>query len=72
MLNLTSNIEANERLTRIIVGALLIIGLLLGIGRLFAFLIGIGLIAEGILGWSVVPIIDEKLKLSSMLKKKDQ
>jgi hypothetical protein len=71
MFNLPCNIEANERVTRIVIGAVLFLAALLGLGRIFLFLVGIVLIAEGIIGWCGIPILSEKFKLADMLKKKD-
>lgn len=71
MFNLPCNIEGNERVTRIVIGAVLIIVVLLGLERFFVPLIGIALIAEGIIGWCGIPILSEKFKLADMLKKKE-
>ncbi len=70
MLNLPCNIESNERLTRAVIGIVLVLGALLGLGRIFLFLVGIILIAEGIIGWCGIPILAEKYKLNDLFKKK--
>lgn len=69
MFNITCNIENNERITRIVIGAILFIAALLGLGRIFLFLVAIILIVEGVIGWCGIPILSEKLKLNDMLKK---
>lgn len=71
MFNLPCNIEGNERVARIIIGAILFIAALLGLGRIFLFLVGIILIVEGIIGWCGIPILSDKFKLADMLKKKE-
>lgn len=71
MLNVTSNIQSSERISRIVIGVVLLIGLLLGFGKLFAFLVGVILIAEGIIGWCGIPILVEKFKLNDIFRKKD-
>lgn len=71
MLNLPNNIEGNERISRLVIGAILFIIALLGGGRVFMFLIGLILIVEGIIGWCGIPIIAEKLKLNDLFKKKE-
>jgi hypothetical protein len=72
MLNLPCNIEPNERVTRIIIGAVLLILELIGLGRFLVPLIAIVLIAEGIIGWCGIPILAEKFKLYDLFKKKEQ
>jgi MFS-type transporter involved in bile tolerance (Atg22 family) len=72
MLNLPCNIEANERVTRVVIGAVLFIAALLGLGRGFLFLVGIVLIAEAFIGFCGIPMLAEKFKLNDMFKKKNQ
>jgi len=71
MLNVTSNIESNERVTRLVIGAILLIGALLDFGRMFLFLVGIILIAEAVIGWCGIPMLSEKFKLNELFKKKE-
>lgn len=71
MLDLPCNIDSNERLTRMVIGIVLLLAALLGLGRIFLFLIGIVLIAEAIIGWCGIPILAEKYKLNNLFKKKD-
>ncbi|MFZ0219780.1 MAG: YgaP-like transmembrane domain [Candidatus Aquirickettsiella sp.] len=71
MFNVASNLESNERLSRLVIGIVLLIGVLLGLGKLFAFLVGIILIIEAIIGWCGIPILAEKFKLNEIFRKKD-
>ncbi len=71
MFNVSCNINSSERVTRAVIGAVLILGALLGLGRFFLFLIGVVLIAEAVIGWCGIPILSEKLKLNDLFKKKD-
>lgn len=72
MFNVASNLESNERLSRLVIGIVLLIGVLLGLGKLFAFLVGVILIIEAIIGWCGIPILAEKFKLNEIFRKKDQ
>ena len=72
MFNLPCNIESNERVTRLVIGAVLVIAALLGLGRFFLFLVGVVLVAEAFIGWCGIPTLAEKLKLNDLFKKKDQ
>jgi hypothetical protein len=71
MLNLPCNIQPNERVTRIILGIILLLGALLDFGRGFLFLISVILIVEGIVGWCGIPLLAEKFKLNDYFKKCD-
>ncbi|HEY2567053.1 MAG: hypothetical protein RLY40_831 [Pseudomonadota bacterium] len=71
MFNVASNLESNERLSRLVIGIVLLIGVLLGLGKLFAFLVGVILIIEAIIGWCGIPILAEKFKLNEIFRKKD-
>lgn len=71
MFNLASNLEANERFSRLVIGIILLIGVLLGLGKLFAFLVGVILIIEAIIGWCGIPILAERFKLNEIFRKKD-
>ena len=72
MFNVASNLESNERLSRLLIGIVLLIGVLLGLGKLFAFLVGVILIIEAIIGWCGIPILAEKFKLNEIFRKKDK
>ena len=71
MFNVASNLESNERFSRLVIGVILLIGVLLGLGKLFAFLVGVILIIEAIIGWCGIPILAEKFKLNEIFRKKD-
>ena len=71
MLNVASNIQANERISRLVIGVVLLIGVLLGLGKLFAFLVGVILIVEAVIGWCGIPILAEKFKLNEIFQKKE-
>lgn len=71
MFNVASNLESNERLSRLVIGIVLLIGVLLGLGKLFAFLVGVILVIEAIIGWCGIPILAEKFKLNEIFRKKD-
>ncbi|MES2141622.1 MAG: YgaP-like transmembrane domain [Pseudomonadota bacterium] len=71
MLNVASNIQANERISRLVIGVVLLIGVLLGLGKLFAFLVGVILIVEAVIGWCGIPILAEKFKLNEIFRKKE-
>ncbi|WP_218813843.1 YgaP-like transmembrane domain [Rickettsiella endosymbiont of Dermanyssus gallinae] len=71
MLNVASNIQGNERISRLVIGVVLLIGVLLGLGKLFAFLVGVILIVEGVIGWCGIPILAEKFKLNEIFRKRD-
>lgn len=71
MFNISCNIDSNERLTRIIFGALLFIGAVIGLGRGFLFLMGIIMLVEGFLGWCGIPLLAEKFKLNDLFNKNE-
>ena len=71
MFNVASNLESNERFSRLVIGVILLIGVLLGLGKLFAFLVGVILIIEAIIGWCGIPILAERFKLNEICRKKD-
>ena len=65
MFNLPVNISKRERIVRGVLGGLLIVGTLLGLGHIFALLIGIILIAEASLSYCGVIDLIERFKLDS-------
>ena len=71
MFNVASNLESNERFSRLVIGVILLIGVLLGLGKLFAVLVGVILIIEAIIGWCGIPILAERFKLNEIFRKKD-
>ena len=60
MFKLTPNLDQEGKYIRIAVGAILIIGGILGLGRIFLLLIGVVLVVEGLLGWGGIPALMEK------------
>lgn len=72
MFNLPCNLENNERVTRLVIGAILVIAALLGFGRIFLFLVGVLLVTEAFIGWCGIPTLAEKFKLNDLFKKKEQ
>ncbi|MBI5447232.1 MAG: DUF2892 domain-containing protein [Gammaproteobacteria bacterium] len=60
MIKLTPNLDQDGKYTRLIIGAVLIVGGLLGLGRYFLILVGIVLVAEGVLGFGCAPLVIEK------------
>lgn len=70
MFNVPCNIDNNERVTRAVIGVVLLLGALLGLGRFFLFLVGALLVAAAVVGWCGIPILSEKLKLNDLFKKK--
>lgn len=62
MFPLECNIDKKDRTNRVVFGIVLLIGVLLGMGAFFYFLVGCILIAEGVVGWCGIPILVEKLQ----------
>lgn len=71
MLDLPCNIDSNERVTRLVIGAVLLLGGLIGLGRMFLILVGIILLAEAIIGFCGIPMLSERFKLNELFKKKE-
>jgi hypothetical protein len=65
MFNLPTNINKRERIVRGSVGGLLLIGAILGLGHIFAFLLGILLVAEAAISYCGIVDLVEKLKLDA-------
>jgi len=59
-MNVTCNMEKNERRAYYVIGAVLIVGALLGFSKFFAILLGLGLIVEAYLGWCCIPYLMNK------------
>lgn len=72
MSNLPNNIDSNERVTRAVIGAVLVVAGLIGLGRIFLILAGIALLVEAFIGWCWIPTINEKFGLSDYFKKKEE
>lgn len=64
--------NSNDRATRLVLGAILLIGAILGFGAWFLFLVGALLVAEAFIGWCGIPILIEKFKLNDLFKNKEQ
>lgn len=64
------NIDQSDRRNRIVMGVIILLAALLGLGKIFFSLVGIVLIAEGVIGWCGIPIIMEKFKDMSSKNKK--
>jgi hypothetical protein len=56
------NIDQADRRNRIVIGVIILLAALLGFGKVFFALVGIALIAEGVVGWCAIPILLEKFK----------
>jgi hypothetical protein len=63
MLNLPNNISKRERIVRGVIGGILIVGALVGLGKVFAILVGLILIAEAALNYCVVIDLIARFKL---------
>ena len=62
MFNITCNIDKSDRINRSAIGVLLILAALVGFGKIFMMLLGVILIAEGVIGWCGIPLAMERLK----------
>lgn len=56
------NIDKTDRINRVVIGIILVLGALIGLGKVFLIVVGIFLIIEGAIGWCSIPIIISKLK----------
>lgn len=56
------NIDKTDRINRIVLGVLILVGLILGVGKVFFTILALVLIAEGLIGWCSIPLIVAKLK----------
>jgi hypothetical protein len=62
------NIDKTDRINRIVLGVLILIGLLLGVGKLFFTILALVLIIEGLIGWCSIPLIVAQLKKIKLFK----
>jgi len=62
MFKLTCNIDKSDRTNRIVFGVILILGALVGFGKIFMILLGAILIIEGAIGWCGIPILVAKVR----------
>jgi hypothetical protein len=65
MFNLPCNIDKRGRIVRGTIGGLLIIGAILGLGHIFAILLGLILIAEAALNYCVIIDMIQRFNLDS-------
>lgn len=56
------NIDKKDRTNRVVFGVVLLIGVLLGMGAFFYFLLACILIGEGVVGWCAIPILVKKFQ----------
>ena len=62
MPSLSCNIDKTDRINRVVIGVLLLLGALLGAGKWFLLIVGAVLIAEGLVGWCSIPLMIAKLQ----------
>lgn len=62
MENVNCNIDQTDKIHRLVVGALLLIGALLDLGRGFMLFLAIVLLVEGFLGKCGIPLVVAKYK----------
>lgn len=62
MLSIPCNIDKTDRKNRTVIGVLLVMGALIGMGKIFFMIVGLVLIIEGIIGWCSIPYLISKLK----------
>lgn len=62
MQNFSCNIDKTDRINRVVIGVLLLLGALLGAGKWFLLIVGAVLVAEGLVGWCSIPLMVAKLK----------
>lgn len=62
MLKLKCNIDQSDRTNRMVFGVILVVGALIGLGKLFMILLGSILFIEGAIGWCGIPIIIAKIR----------
>jgi len=63
MFNLPNNISKRERIVRGVIGGVLIIGAIIELGKVFAILVGLLLIAEAGLNYCGIVDLIERFKL---------
>lgn len=62
MLSIPCNIDKTDRVNRTVIGLLLVMGALIGMGKIFFMIVGLVLIIEGVIGWCSIPYLISKLK----------
>ena len=56
------NIDQNDRTNRIVIGAILMLAVIFGMSQFFAFLLGLILVVEGVIGWCAIPYLKDLIK----------
>ncbi|MDF1684873.1 MAG: DUF2892 domain-containing protein [Legionellaceae bacterium] len=56
------NIDKTDRINRAVIGLLLCFAVLIGMGKSFFMIVGLVLVAEGIIGWCSIPYVISKIK----------
>lgn len=72
MTDFLCSIDKNERIARLVIGVIVLLGALLGLGAWFFMIVGAALVASGVLGKCSIPVLSEKLGLKKMLKDQDK
>ena len=62
MFSISCNIDKTDRINRTVVGLVLLVGALIGMGKVFFLIFGLVLIIEGIIGWCSIPYLMSKIK----------
>ncbi len=60
MADFVCNIDKQDRINRVVIGAVLFLGALIGLGKVFMMLVGFILVLEGAMGWCGIPVIMQK------------
>ena len=68
MEGIVCNIDKTDRTNRVVIGVLLLVGALIGLGKLFMILLGVILIAEGAVGWCGIRVLTEKWQAMQVKK----
>lgn len=55
------NLQNDEKMHRMIIGAIIFLAALLGMGKVFFMVIGILLAVSGVVGWCAIPYLMSKL-----------
>jgi Protein of unknown function (DUF2892) len=67
------DINRSDRINRSVIGIILLLGVLLGFGKAFSFILALVLIYEGVKGFCYLPSLVKKLeendKIADILKK---
>jgi hypothetical protein len=56
------NINETDRINRVVIGVLLLLSVFFGITEFFAFLLGLILIVQGVIGWCSIPYLRDLIK----------